>query len=152
MVTHFLDTSALAKLYVAEPGSERVSQLVLGAAPRSVAVSSLAAVEFRSAVRRRERTGEIASDQAATVPAQLEEHLRILFISQPVGDAVIEWAKDLIDRHLLRSYDAIQLASCLTLRELDADCGTMVCSDLRLLEASNLEGLESLNPSGDDAI
>ena len=54
---HYLDTSALVKRYVAEPGSDRVQELFrLSPGP---AVSRLAVVETAGAICRRAREGHL---------------------------------------------------------------------------------------------
>ena len=61
---HYLETSALAKLYIDEPGTELMIGLADPAAGHQFAILALAEVEFRSAVRRRERAGDLASANA----------------------------------------------------------------------------------------
>ena len=73
MALLYLDTSALLKLYVREPGTE--TMLRLAAAPQHrLAVSGLAPVEFRCAVRRRERAGDIPAPTALALLDRLERH------------------------------------------------------------------------------
>jgi predicted nucleic acid-binding protein len=59
----------------------------------------------------------------------------------------MEVACDLLDRHSLRAYDAVQLAGCLVLEASRAAERTVfVCSDAALLDAAQSEHLEILNP------
>jgi predicted nucleic acid-binding protein len=61
---------------------------------------------------------------------------------------VIDGACSLADRHALRAYDAVQLAGCLTLKTSSTrDEPTFVCSDRRLIEAAESEGLPVMDPS-----
>lgn len=147
MALFYLDTSALAKLYVDEPGTERMLRLADPAHKNRFAVLGLARVEFRSAVRRRERMGEISADLARSLPGQLQYHLESLYLLQPVTEAVLEEACALIDRHTLRAYDAIQLAGCLILRAGgQREPPTFVCADRELLRAAEHEGLTVFDP------
>ena len=53
MAFYYLYTSALVKLYVREPGTERMLALAARSSENRLAVLALAQVELRSAVRRR---------------------------------------------------------------------------------------------------
>jgi len=137
--------SALLKLYVREPGTE--TMLRLAAAPQHrIAVSGLAAVEFRCAVRRRERAGDIPAATARALLDRLQRHLVTAFLQQPLNDSVLGLAANLADRHPLRALDAVQLAACLALRENSEPPLVFVCSDGVLLTAAADEGLRWLNP------
>ena len=81
------------------------------------AILSLAQVEFRSAVRRREREGDIDEPSATLLLERLDHDLGTRFLRQHVTDRVIDVACTVIDRHRLRAYDAIQLAGCLILKD-----------------------------------
>ena len=136
----YLDTSALIKLYIEEEGTERVVGATedIGGVP--VVVLDLTPLESRSAVRRREREGDISGLDAGRILRQIEEDVSSLFLVQPSTSAVIEEAARLIDRHPLRAYDALQLAGCLIVRDDVPGPLTFVCADTRLCEAAGREG------------
>jgi predicted nucleic acid-binding protein len=146
---YYLDTSALVKLYVHEPGTEQMLRLASSASGHTLAVLSLARVEFRAAVRQRERAGDVGRDVAEALIARMEHHMRTVYLVQPVTEAVIEEAAGLVDRHPLRAYDAVQLAGCLSLRTGLREQPSLVCSDRRLLQAAEGEGLTVLDPAAD---
>ena len=146
MASIYLDTSALLKLYVEEVGTERVARAVEEAEDGRIVILDLTPVEARSAIRRREREGDIASADADRVLRQIEDDASALFLVQPSTSAVIEEAARLIDRHPLRAYDALQLAGCLVVRAGMPEPVTFVCADARLCEAAASEGLTTLNP------
>ena len=98
-------------------------------------------------MRRRERVGDLASAEAEPLLESFALDLRDVFLRRPVKDAVLEMAAALIDRHPLRAYDALQLAGCLMLRMTSTTAPVFVCSDLRLLQAAQAEGLAVLNPA-----
>jgi predicted nucleic acid-binding protein len=79
----------------------------------------------------------------------MEKHLRSLFLTQLVTDAVLEEAAGLLDRHPLRAYDAVQLAGCKILQSSLGEPVAFVCSDHQLLRAAESEGLQVVNPAGD---
>ena len=64
---------------------------------------------------------------------------------------LVEAAADLLFRQPLRAFDAIQLASCMRLRDVAAqlalDAVVFVSSDDRLLDAARNEGLRVQNPN-----
>jgi uncharacterized protein len=144
---YFLDTSALVKLYVQEPGTERLLSLVSVQPENRLAVLAISVVELRSAVRRRQRAGDIGADAATAILETVQSHMETRFIRQAVNDSVIDIALEMIDRYALRAYDAIQLAGCLSLCAITAEAFTFVCSDQRLVEAARSEQLKVFNPA-----
>jgi uncharacterized protein len=146
LALYFLDTSALVKLYVQEPGTERLLPLVSDQPENRFAVLAISVVEFRSAIRRRQRAGDIDASVAAALLETVQSHMESRFIRQMVNDPVIDTAKEMIDRYTLRAYDAVQLAGCLVLCAIAAEAFTFVCSDHRLLEAARSEQLKVLDP------
>lgn len=146
MSLYYLDTSALVKLYVREAGTEQMIRLASLSSGHSMVVLVLARVEFRAAVRLRERMGDLPNEAAETLLARMEEHLQSLYLVQLVTEAVIQGAAALLDRHALRAYDALQLAGCLTLRAQLGESPSFVCSDQRLLKAAEQEGFAVFDP------
>jgi len=148
LALYYLDTSALVKLYVQESGTDRLLRLVATIRNNRFAVLALARVEFHSAVRRREREGDIESGLAEQLLVRLDQHLETRFECQGMSDSLIDLACSLVGRHALRAYDAVQLAGCLTLTAASIeDQPTFICSDRRLLEAAESEGLSVMDPS-----
>ena len=133
------------KLYVSEPGSQRMLQLASEAA-HQLALCAASQVEFHSAVRRRQRAGDLSDDLADQAVERFERHLRSRFLRQAVNDQVIHLASDLIARQFLRAYDAMQLAGCLILKTLSQETPVFVCADRELLDAAGSENLVTLNP------
>ena len=146
MANVYLDTSALVKRYVEEEGSARVIALTRHGASDRVIILDVTLLECRSAIRRRERQGDISNADADLILRQMEEEASLFFLLQPSTSAVAEEAARLIDRHPVRTYDALQLAGCLVARRGLAEPPTFVCADARLCEAASLEGLTVLNP------
>jgi len=144
---YYLDTSALVKLYVREPGTEQLLQLADPAGGHTLALLGLTRVEFRAAVRKRERTGDVASADADRLIESLDEDWAGLYVVQPVTDLVLGEAAALLDRHALRAYDAIQLAGCILLSARMGKHAIFVCADHRLLKVAEDEGLLTLNPT-----
>lgn len=147
LALYFLDTSALVKLYVVEPGTQQLVRLASKPSENHLAISALSPVEARSAIRRRERAGDIDPEAAALILDRLRRHLETLFLRQALNDIVLDGASEMIDRYALRAYDAIHLAGCLALRSTaGAEPPTFVCADQHLLEAARSELLPVLDP------
>jgi predicted nucleic acid-binding protein len=148
LALYYLDTSALVKLYIREPGTDRILRLASRQSDSRLAILSLASVEFRSAIRKRERSGDIDRAGAARTIAKFEHHLEARFLRQTLNESVVDAALALIDRYPLRAYDALQLAGCLTLRDTSGgDDPVFVCADQTLLVAAQSEGLSTIDPA-----
>lgn len=135
---YFLDASALVKAYVREAGTEEVRKLLR----RTLAASAISLVEVTSALRRRAREGGLSQPHADLAAAAVKADLREMWVVE-VRRPVLDLAADLVGRHPLRAYDAVQLASALTLAKR-AGAVTFVCSDTVLLEAAQGEDLRGL--------
>lgn len=147
LALYYLETSALVKLYVLEPGTDRLLQIASDMPENRLAVLALSAVEARSAIRRRERAGDVDPKAATLILDRLEQHMEGRFLRLSVSDALLDSALEMIDRYALRAYDAIQLAGCLVLKaSAGPDFPTFVCSDRELLEAARSELLPVLDP------
>ena len=143
----YLDSSALAKLYVSERGSERMTELALSEARHTVATCAITQVEFHSAIDRRRRGEGLGEDEAERAVERFNAHLKSLFILYPVDSRMLDLACDMVHRHALRAYDAVHLAACLFLLRLYArDDLTFVSADRHLLTAARSEGLAVVNP------
>jgi len=144
----YLDTSALVKLYVREPGTDKMLYLASRENNHRLAILTIAEVEFRPAVRRRERSADLESSAANELIGRFEKHLETRFQRQALSKPVLDTAKVLIDAHALRAYDAVQLAGCLVLRmAAGMDQPVFVCSDRELLETAILLKLSTLDPA-----
>jgi len=148
LALYYLETSALVKLYVYEHGTERLLSLAASGTGHRFAILSLAQVELRSAIRRRQRGGEIPDDEADEVIESFRRHSEGTFLVQPVSDSLLDVGLELVDGYALRAYDAMQLAGYVLLRSISgAEEPTFVCADKALLSAARNEGYSVLDPS-----
>ena len=139
MIRYF-DSSALAKRYLDEPGSESVARWLEGG---SKATSRITGVEVASAVARRIRGGRLAPAEADILAPAFDEDTRgLLFVE--VSDTVVRKARTLVFLHSLRAADALHLASALHLRERSGRPVVLVSWDADLLRAARAEGLRTL--------
>ena len=108
----YLDTSSLIKLYVEESGSSEIESLVNEAS--LVCTSVVAYPEARSALARLCREGALTLEEHALTKADLDKDWpRYLVIE--VTPAVRRAAGDLAEKHALRGFDSLHLASFLYL-------------------------------------
>lgn len=148
MALYYLETSALVKLYVYEKGTERLLGLAAGDAGHRFAILSLAQVEFRAAIRRRQRAGEIPGPAADELIESFRQHAEGKFLTQPFSDSLLDVALALVDGHALKGYDAMQLAGYLLLRSISGvEEPIFVCADKALLAAARNEGCPVLDPN-----
>ena len=96
-----------------EPGCETVERLL---AAGSAGISRLSEVEVTSAVARRARLGDCTVQERDRTLVALERDLA-LFLVVEVTPAITARARGLVNAYALRASDAVQLASCLHLRE-----------------------------------
>lgn len=150
MALYFLDTSALVKLYVREAGTEAMLAVAMPRTGNELGVLSLSTVEFRSALRRRQRAGDVDEATANEILTLFESHMENRFLTQPTTETVIGSALGLVDRHFLRAYDAVQLAGCLALAATRGQC-VFACSDEVLLKAAQAEGASTFDPTREKA-
>lgn len=133
MALVYLDTTALAKLCLPEPGSALAAALWDGA--DVVATSRFADAELRGAVAEAFRSGALPRARAA-----LEEWDRLwpgLYVVEPAA-VVLDEAASLVVRHPLGATAAVHLASALALRAPDLVVATW---DGALAAAARVEGL-----------
>jgi uncharacterized protein len=148
LALYYLETSALVKLYVYETGTDRLLGLTASDAGHRFAILSLAQVEFRAAIRGRQRRGEIPDDAANELIESFRRHAEGKFLIQSFSDSLLDVALALIDSYPLRGYDAAQLAGYLVLRSIcGAEGPTFVCADRVLLSAARNEGCPVLDPT-----
>jgi len=134
----YYDASALVKKYVREAGSVKVRRSLASDVP---ATSRLSGVEIASGLMRRSREGAFSRTQCRRAFAALESDMSAMLIVE-LTPTIVSRAQTLLERHALRAGDAIQLASCLWLRqELNEDAHFVVFDD-RIAAAVRAEGID----------
>ncbi len=133
----YLDTSVLTRRYLPEPGSSSIHALLRS--NRRIAVSRLTFAETCAAVGRAHTKGLIEAHERDAIIDRLPEDFAELWVIEP-RKAIIESVAELIKRHPLRGYDALQLASCLKVRSHEAT--ELWAADGALIAAARAEGLK----------
>ncbi len=152
MVTaYFLDTSALLKRYVPETGTAWVQSLTAQEAGNLLVVARIAWVEIFSALARRQREGSISGNQVNQITQAFRYHFDTQYQKVELLPVVTQMAGQLVSRHPLRAYDAVQLASALCtlpqLSETNTVTFTFITADERLLLIAQAENLITDNPN-----
>lgn len=112
----YVETSALVKLLIDEDGSSDVDRL--WDAADELLTSSLSEVEAVAALAANRRARRISAAKQATARAELTTRLRSAEIVE-VSEQVCRAACVHAERHALRAYDAVHLASALVARGPD---------------------------------
>jgi predicted nucleic acid-binding protein len=126
------------KLYVREADSGRVAAWVRRST--IVATSRVAYAEARAAFARRNREGGLSSPALRRVVQQLDRDLDA-FVVVELHSRVAHRAGALAEKHALRGFDAIHLASALDLSQFAASSLAFVAYDAALMSAAVAEGL-----------
>jgi hypothetical protein len=144
-VIWFVDTSALAKRYVNEPGNHWLRSEV---AQHHVLLAQITSVEMMAALGRRFRQGQIS--QFALYQARrrfLTNRAQSQYQIVDLSAAIVEEAMRLVVVYDVRAYDAVQLAAALFVAKgVDRNRFVFVTADFQLEAASVAEGLQVDNP------
>lgn len=138
MTIAYFDSSALVKLVVDEDGSDDAARLWDGAdAVVTTRVAHPEVCAALAAANRDARLDAAAHRQARTDWESFHRALRMVELTPQLEIM----AADLAESHALSGFDAVHLASALTLAELPLIMATW---DARLLRAAQVSGLETL--------
>ncbi len=152
MTCYFIEATAFAKLFVREQGTEPLIRLMESVEDNRKLIAASTPLEVYAAIRRRERSGGIAAEDAAAALESLRtEAARI--VQEPLNPAVLEAARQLLDRSPLRWPEALQLGAALTAREIFPGTEIVfVSSSPALLEAAKAEGFRAADPAVEGAL
>jgi predicted nucleic acid-binding protein len=143
---YFLESTAFGKLFVREAGTDAMIRLMESVEDNRKLIASCAPLEIYSAIRRRERAGQISTEDAAAALEILRlEAARM--VQEPLNPAVLEAARQLLDRSTLRWPDALQLGAALVARDMFQGTEIIfVSSSDPLQDAAKAEGFTILDP------
>lgn len=114
-------------------------------------VARIAWVEILSALARRQREGSISGNQASLILQAFRYHFDTQYQKVELLPAVTQMAGQLVSRHPLRAYDAVQLASALCILPQLSGANTItftfLTADERLLALAQAENLITDNPN-----
>jgi uncharacterized protein len=136
----YLETSSLVKLYVREKDSDAVRDRVRTA--EVVATSVLAYAEARAAFARKLREKGLSEESHNSVKEALDRDWPSYFVLNAAAGTA-RAAGGLAEKHGLRGFDALHLASAMELRAAGASSLRFSTADARLRDAAGLEGFET---------
>ena len=147
MSCYFLEATAFARLFVQEQGTDALIRLMEAVEDNRKLISASTPLEVYAAIRRRERSGGISSEDALAALDSLRlEAARM--VQEPLNPAVLEAARQLIDRTTLRWPDTLQLGAALVAREMFQGTEIIfVSASQQLLEAAKIEGFHTIDPA-----
>jgi predicted nucleic acid-binding protein len=148
---YYLDTSALVKRYVDEAGSDWLRTLTALDQNALLFISRMTIVEVISAFARRLRDGSLTREEFAAARDALQGDCLDEYRVMPPTLDIVNLACALLERHPLRAYDAIHLATALDAQQFllsHSDLSvTFLSADDRLNRAAAAEGLAVDNPN-----
>ena len=151
MAAYFFDSSALVKYYVNEVGSAWVESLIDAQPPNEISISQITGVEVVAAIARRVHTGATSATDATTVIQLFRGDFKTTFDVVLTTPKLIEEAMNLAELHILRGYDATQLAAVTALEARLTAKGvgplTLISADIELNQAAQAEGLLTDDPN-----
>lgn len=137
----YIDTSALAKLYLKEPDSEPCRRAADG---HGLFTSSLALAEFQSTLLRHEREDRLTASEGGLVWKVFRQDIEDgrIYLS-PMNDLIVHQASDIMwqlhPEIPIRTLDAIHLATCWN--NLSIDSGGVLTTDKRFASAAQKMGI-----------
>jgi uncharacterized protein len=143
----FVDTSALSKRYVVEPGSTWVRNWTRPDTGNVIIISALTPVEGFAVFAWYRRERKITPTRHARLQAVFLAHIEREYLVINIDDAILEQARVLIDSYPLRALDAIQLASAQRAVILLGQSIIFITGDKILLNAAVGEGFSVDDPN-----
>lgn len=135
----YLDSSALVKRYLDEPGGSQVRQLMADA--DAIGTVAISRAEVVAALAKAVRLGAITREDAESARRFFQIEWRSLSRIE-LSDFVVERAADLAWGYGLRGYDSVQLAAAMIWQETMGVSLTLATFDGQLWEAAARVGLE----------
>ena len=151
MSCYFLESTAFAKLFVQEQGTDALIGLMEAVEDNRKLISASTPLEVYAAIRRRERAGAITPEDATAALDSLRMEAARM-VQEPLNPAVLEAARQVLDRTTLRWPDTLQLAAAIVARDMfQATEIIFVSASPLLLEAAKSEGFHTIDPAKEAA-
>lgn len=134
----YLDTSALVKLYLDEPGRREVVTAV--SRESVVATQQIAYIEAQAAFSRAERGGRLRQAELDRLREAFDRDWPSYFVIR-ISQPLLEGAVKLVDSFALRAYDAVHLSAAQILARENEGPLVFGCFDRRLNRAAEVLGM-----------
>jgi uncharacterized protein len=152
----YVDSSALSKRYLQEPGSPELAIKLqeAGKAKDPVLTSFLTYAEIHTVLGRKLRDGSLLPAEYHFAVTQFDSDWRTYFVLVEVSQLVLSLVPELVKRHPLKASDAVQLASAfwaaqaagLRTQKSAQRARVFATSDKQLAAAAEYEQFEVFNP------
>ncbi len=139
---YYFDTSAIVKRYHREKGTEKVDEIIDG--DGEIYISTIAIAETISVFTRLSNEGVINDKKYRRIMEIFFSDVENRYVPVPLSDELIIATIEMIEKHNLRTLDAMHLAVAIDICP-ERDC-VFVSADKKLLSAAKNEGFEILNP------
>lgn len=151
MGAYYFDSSGLAKRYVKETGSAWVENVTDLATSNEIMIALATGAEVAAAICKRARSGTLTPADATIALTTFKTEFKTHYFTINLSNAIVERAMNLAEKHGLRGYDSIQLATAVGIHERRLLKGVsaiiFVSADDKLNAAAQAEGLLVENPN-----
>lgn len=151
MTVYYFDSSAIVKRYITEVGTGWVIGTADVVAGNEILISLLARTEVPAAIFKRQREGSITVADAGLAVSDFVSDFSTQYQPMAVTLELAEQAASLAEKHGLRGYDAVQLATALEANKVRDSLGLskliFVSADGALNKAALSEALLTDNPN-----
>jgi hypothetical protein len=146
----YIDSRGLVKRHAQEAGTPWVQTITATATGNTILTSRITVVEVVSAFQRKQRDSVLTGAEVTQLTSDFLALCTNQYALVEISVDLLNHARTLIERHPLRAYDAVQLASALVanfaLQAAELGPLTFVASDRQLLTAAQAERLEVDSP------
>jgi predicted nucleic acid-binding protein len=151
MSAYYFDSSAIVKRYVKETGSAWVVAITDPTSGNEIFTSLISGAEVVAAICRSGRMGTITPQAVTQALTAFKSEFRSQFTILQLSDSIIDQAMALAEKHGLRGYDSVQLATSTGLHAERSMANlsplVFVSGDNKLNAAAQVEGLLVENPN-----
>jgi predicted nucleic acid-binding protein len=151
MADYYADSSVLVKRHVNEKGSIWFRTLAEINSGNTMITARISVIEVHSAFCRRRREANLSALDLAQITTDFARICAIEYEFIELTSAVVDRAKQILERYTLRAYDAVQVSSALLANEGLTRSGMpsliFLASDQNLLATAVREGLSTDDPN-----
>jgi predicted nucleic acid-binding protein len=141
MATFFLDSNVIIKYYFTEPGSSWVRRFI-NDSEHACLISEISIPEVAAALSQLQRHKRVGKAFVGATYERFHDDMRQgLFLRYHLNSSMLEHAATLALVHLLKGYDAVQVASAVSAQHSLALNITFVSGDKQALVAAGGVGL-----------
>jgi len=150
---YFVETSALVKAYVTEPGSQTVTE-AFSRLRGSLYTSELVAIETLGTLTKLRRSRTITRSAYRRSRREFELDLSEIFRIAPIASDTLSLARDLVHAYRDTAANGMDLVHLATLEHLQSlyppEAVCLMCADHALGNVAAARGVEVFNPEVDE--